>query len=82
MLVRLPNGDVRSIKPERDSCVLFSNSHILNQTFDRTVVIGKFGSFFANDLINEPYGLTFEILGKHLKVVPPRTLQEVGRSCG
>lgn len=61
VLVRLPNGDVRSIKPERDS----------------TVVIGKFGSFFANELIDEQYGLTFEILGKHLKVVPPRTLQEV-----
>lgn len=60
VLVRLPNGDVRSIKPERDS----------------TVVIGKFGSFFANELIDEQYGLTFEILGKHLKVVPPRTLQE------
>lgn len=29
--------------------------------------------------MNEPYGLTYEMVDKKLKLVPPRTLQEVGR---
>lgn len=44
----------------------------------RTAVIPKFGSFFCNDLIGQPYGLSYEIVGKNLKLLPPPTLQEVG----
>jgi tRNA (adenine-N(1)-)-methyltransferase non-catalytic subunit len=31
-------------------------------------------------LINEPFGRTYDIVDKKLKVVPPRTLAEVGES--
>ncbi|KAF8971709.1 Gcd10p family-domain-containing protein [Flammula alnicola] len=61
VLVRLPNGDVKSVKVEKNM----------------TVVIGKFGSFYANELIGQPYGLTYEIEDKRLKYLPPRTLEEV-----
>jgi tRNA (adenine-N(1)-)-methyltransferase non-catalytic subunit len=34
--------------------------------------LGKFGSFNANDILNKPFGLTFEILqDKTLRVLPP-----------
>jgi tRNA (adenine-N(1)-)-methyltransferase non-catalytic subunit len=46
----------------------------------RTITIGKSGSFYANELIYQPYGLTYEIVDKKLEIVPPRTLQEVGRN--
>ena len=45
----------------------------------RNVIIGKFGSFLANELIGQPYGLTYEIVDKKLKYLPARTLEEVGR---
>ncbi|KAG6817920.1 hypothetical protein H0H87_012388 [Tephrocybe sp. NHM501043] len=61
VLLRIPNGDVKGVKIEKDS----------------TVTIGRLGSFYANELIDQPYGLTFEIVDKKLKIVPPRTLQEV-----
>ncbi|KAG6907270.1 hypothetical protein DXG01_009644 [Tephrocybe rancida] len=61
VLLRIPNGDIKGVKIEKDS----------------TVTIGRLGSFFANELINQPYGLTFEMVDKKLKIVPPRTLQEV-----
>ncbi|KAF9270671.1 Gcd10p-domain-containing protein [Marasmius fiardii PR-910] len=61
VLVRQPNGDIRSIKIARDS----------------VVQVGRIGSFHANELINQPYGLTHEIVEKKLKVIPPRTLEEV-----
>ncbi|KAF5385029.1 hypothetical protein D9615_001234 [Tricholomella constricta] len=61
VLLRIPNGDVKGVKAEKDS----------------TVTIGRLGSFYANELIDQPYGLTYEMIDKRLKVVPPRTLQEV-----
>ncbi|KAK7058469.1 tRNA (adenine(58)-N(1))-methyltransferase non-catalytic subunit trm6 [Paramarasmius palmivorus] len=61
VLVRQPNGDVRSIKIERDS----------------TVQIGRMGSFHANELIGQPYGHTYEIVSKKLQVIPPRSLEDV-----
>ncbi|KAF9469832.1 Gcd10p family-domain-containing protein [Collybia nuda] len=61
VLLRIPNGDVRAVKIEKD----------------QTITIGRLGSFFANELVEQPYGLTYEMLNKKLKVVPPRTLQEV-----
>lgn len=46
----------------------------------RTVAIGRFGSFFANELIDQAYGCTFELLDKRLKIVPARTLADVGKT--
>lgn len=48
------------------------------QKLYRNVVIGKFGSFLANELIGQPYGLTYEIVDKRLEYLPPRTLEQVG----
>lgn len=55
--------------------LLVAGSHGL-----RTATIRKFGTFFANDLIGQKYGNTYEIQGKNLKILPPQTLQEVGRN--
>lgn len=38
------------------------------------------GSFQTNDLIEQPYGLAYDIVDKRLKVVPVRSLQEVGKN--
>ncbi|KAI0368838.1 Gcd10p-domain-containing protein [Pilatotrama ljubarskyi] len=61
LLIKIPSGDIRSIKLEKDA----------------TVNLGKFGSFYANELVGQPFGLTYEIVDKRLKVLPPRPLQEV-----
>ncbi|KAG5647727.1 hypothetical protein DXG03_008450 [Asterophora parasitica] len=61
VLLRIPNGDIKGVKVEKDT----------------TVTIGRLGSFYANELIDQPYGLTYEMVDKRLKVVPPRTIQEV-----
>lgn len=42
------------------------------------VSLGRVGSFFANELIGHPYGLSYEIHDKKLKRLPPRTMQEIG----
>ncbi len=44
----------------------------------RTVSLGKYGSFKVNDLVGQPYGLSYDIVDRGLKVVPPRTIVEVG----
>ncbi|KAH9947122.1 Gcd10p-domain-containing protein [Amylocystis lapponica] len=61
VLLKLPSSEIRTLKLEKDS----------------TVSLGKFGSFYANELIGQPYGLTYDITDKTLKVIPPRTMQEV-----
>ncbi|KAH7910456.1 Gcd10p-domain-containing protein [Hygrophoropsis aurantiaca] len=61
VLIKLPNGETRSVKVDRDS----------------TISLGRIGSFYADELLDKPHGLTYEITGKTLKVLPPRTLQEV-----
>lgn len=61
VLFRLPNGEVRSIKVEKDS----------------TLSLGRVGSFFANELIGQPYGLSHEIHDKKLKRLPPRATQDI-----
>ena len=80
VLFRLPKGDFKSIKVEKDTCVCRSNkiTDIVLKKLYRNVVIGKFGSFLANELIGQPYGFTYEIVDKKLKYLPPRTLEEVG----
>ena len=48
-------------------------------TLLRTIPLGRFGSFYASELIGQHYGLTYEIVDKKLRIVPPLTIQEVGR---
>lgn len=79
LLLRLPSGDIKTWKLEKDSCAL----HFLAEKTGvepcfSTANLGKFGSFYANELIGQPFGRTYEIVEKRLKAVPPRTLQEVG----
>ncbi|KAJ7293039.1 Gcd10p family-domain-containing protein [Mycena rebaudengoi] len=61
ILLRLPNGDTKAIKIEKNS----------------TVSLGKLGGFHANELIDEPYGRTYDIVDKKLKLVPPCSLEEL-----
>ncbi|KAJ7654815.1 Gcd10p family-domain-containing protein [Mycena rosella] len=61
ILLRLPNGDTKAVKTDKDS----------------TISLGRLGVFHANDLLNEPFGRTYDIVDKKLKLVPPRTLAEV-----
>ena len=42
------------------------------------VNLGKAGIFPTDELIGQPYGLTYEISDKKLHVLPPRTLEEIG----
>ncbi|KAK9447701.1 Gcd10p family-domain-containing protein [Limtongia smithiae] len=54
VLIRLPSSTLRMIK-------LAPNT---------TIHLGKFGSFFANDIIGKPYGYTYEIKeDKHVEMV-------------
>ncbi|CAL1694467.1 unnamed protein product [Somion occarium] len=61
ILLRIPSGDVRTLKLEKGG----------------TINLGKFGSFYSNELIGQPFGLTYDISDKKLEVIPPRTFQEV-----
>lgn len=61
ILVRLPNAGIRSININGNS----------------TVSLGRFGSFHGKELVGQPYGLTYEIVDKQLKVLPPHTVEEV-----
>ncbi|KAF7303222.1 hypothetical protein MKEN_01286000 [Mycena kentingensis (nom. inval.)] len=63
ILLRLPNENAKNIKIEKDC----------------TVSLGRVGSFFANELIGQPYGRTYDIVNKKLTLLPPRTLAEVGQ---
>ncbi|KAJ3564543.1 hypothetical protein NP233_g8225 [Leucocoprinus birnbaumii] len=61
VLVQIPSGDITSVKVDPNT----------------TATIKKFGSFHANELIGQKFGNAYEIQGKKLKALPPRTLQEV-----
>jgi tRNA (adenine58-N1)-methyltransferase non-catalytic subunit len=43
------------------------------------VNLGKFGSFLADELVNQPYGLTYEVVNKTISVIPPPAVQELGK---
>lgn len=64
VLFKLPNGEVRSIKVEKDS----------------TLSLGRVGSFFANELIGQPYGLSYEIHDRKLKGLPPLAMQDIAET--
>ena len=78
VLIRLPNAEVRSVKINKNSWVLHFANQALKLTSLRTIPLGRFGSFHANELVGQPYGLTYELVEKKLKVIPPRSIQEVG----
>ncbi|KAK7007033.1 Adenine(58)-N(1)-methyltransferase non-catalytic subunit TRM6 [Favolaschia claudopus] len=61
ILLRLPNGDPKAVKIDKDC----------------NVSLGRLGSFYANELINEPFGRTYDIIDKKLTLIPPRSLAEV-----
>ncbi|KAI0274789.1 Gcd10p-domain-containing protein [Gloeopeniophorella convolvens] len=61
VLLRLPTGDIRSHKLEANSMVN----------------LGKFGSFPADALVNQPYSLTYEIMNKAISVAAPPTIEEL-----
>jgi tRNA (adenine-N(1)-)-methyltransferase non-catalytic subunit len=44
------------------------------------VNLGKFGSFLADALVNQPYGLTYEVVDKTISVIPPPAVEEIGES--
>jgi len=79
VLLRLPKGDIKSVKVDKNTCAHSTLHFRQRDEFEpRTVTIGKFGSFYANELIGQPYGLTYEIAEKKLKYLPPQTLEEIG----
>ncbi|KAF7307171.1 hypothetical protein MIND_00510700 [Mycena indigotica] len=61
VLLRLPNGDTKALKIDQNA----------------TVSLGRVGVFYANDLIGEPFGRTYDIVDKKLKLLPPRTLADI-----
>ncbi len=81
ILLRLPTGDIKSFKLEAASYVTFRISPLTrNLTLDSVVNLGKFGSFPADALVNQPYGLTYEVVNKTISVIPPPAVEEIGRS--
>ncbi|GAV98795.1 Gcd10p-domain-containing protein [Lentinula edodes] len=42
----------------------------------RIITVGRLGSFYANELIGQPYGFSYEMVNKQLKILPVRTLEE------
>ncbi|EGO01679.1 hypothetical protein SERLA73DRAFT_177104 [Serpula lacrymans var. lacrymans S7.3] len=61
VMLQLLNGEIRSMKVQKDS----------------NITLGRIGSFPGVHLLGQTYGLTYEIVEKELKVIPPRTLQDV-----
>ncbi|KAI0756365.1 Gcd10p-domain-containing protein [Daedaleopsis nitida] len=61
VLLKIPSGDIRTIKLESNA----------------TINLGKFGSFPTGELVGQPFGVAYEIVGKKLKVLPPKPMQEV-----
>jgi tRNA (adenine-N(1)-)-methyltransferase non-catalytic subunit len=78
VLIKLPNNEVRSVKVNKNSWVPHFANGALKLTSLRTIPVGRIGSFHANELLGQPYGLTYEIVEKKLKAIPPRSIQEVG----
>jgi tRNA (adenine-N(1)-)-methyltransferase non-catalytic subunit len=79
ILLRLPTGDIKSSKLEANSCVALPHPSQDNLTLDRTINLGKFGSFLSDALVGQPYGLTYEIVNKTIGVIPPPAVEELGK---
>jgi len=80
VLLRLPTGDIKSFKLEANSYVAFRFVPLLKDLpQNRTVNLGKFGIFPADALVNQPYGLTYEVVNKTVSVIPPPAVEELGK---
>jgi hypothetical protein len=67
LLIRLPTGEIRHIR-------------IDEKLGERSVNLGKFGSFRVKELVGHPFGLTYEIQkDKSLVILPPQRLEELGK---
>ncbi|KAF8515843.1 Gcd10p family-domain-containing protein [Hysterangium stoloniferum] len=61
VLIRLPNAEVRSIVVKENS--------LIN--------LGKFGSFYGNALIGQPFGLTYQITKRELAVEVAKPIEDL-----
>ncbi|KLO15041.1 Gcd10p-domain-containing protein [Schizopora paradoxa] len=61
VLFRLPSGELKSMKI----------------TGNATISFGKYGSFNSSELVGQPYGLTYEVVDKKLKALPPKAMDEL-----
>ncbi|KAL5535659.1 MYO1_1 [Sanghuangporus sanghuang] len=61
VLLQLPSGEIRNVKLGKNTTISF----------------GKYGSFNSSALIGQPYGLTYEIVEKKLKILPPKSMNEL-----
>lgn len=79
VLFKLPSGDLKGLKVDKDTYVQKSLYSLYSQVVSSsTLNLGKVGSIHSDELIGQPYGLTYEIENKKLHVLPPHTLEEVG----
>ena len=69
-------SEARKSQEIRELCFV-CNENFLFTEFS-TVSFGKYGTFDADELIGQPYGLSYDILDKKLKALPPKSMQEVG----
>lgn len=78
VLFKLPNGDCKYAKVEKN---LYAQrilwGYELNVMY-RPISLGKYGTFNSSTLVDQPYGLTYEIINKKLRVLPPKTVHEIG----
>ncbi|EJD03817.1 Gcd10p-domain-containing protein [Fomitiporia mediterranea MF3/22] len=61
VLFLLPSGEYKSVKLGKNSTTSF----------------GKYGSFNSSALMGQPYGLSYEIIDKKLKILPPKSMNEL-----
>ncbi|KAL5534101.1 hypothetical protein ACEPAG_562 [Sanghuangporus baumii] len=61
VLLQLPSGEIRNVKLGKNTTISF----------------GKYGSFNSSALIGQPYGLAYEIVEKKLKILPPKSMNEL-----
>ena len=82
VLLKIPSGDVRTIKVEANAYAASQAPMLvvvrLTSLVCSTINLNRFGSFPSSELLGQPFGLSYEIVGKTLKVLPPRPMQEVG----
>ena len=79
VMFRLPNGEVRSHQVKKNGCVARSRATTaLTYVQTSMLSMGRLGQFSVKNLIGQPYGLTHEIVGKELNVLPPRSIEDIG----
>ena len=81
VLFLLPSGEIKSVRVGKNRLAFSSicSSLPLNLfVLFSTISFGKYGSFNSDALVGQPYGLTYDIIDKKLKVLPPKTMDELG----